>query len=164
MKKEALKKLGILGVSFGLVASPLAFAMEEPEEQPATPQEETMQDDQGTYNSYDTEQEQGSTTEGVTTEYEEEEQEFTYEEEEEELFSQEHAWFVVVEFFKEFKMVRQQIDSFDEFMDNTIQEIIDGQVEGPDRINGFKEVVEYYKCHRLNLNIRQVWARKEKEK
>ena len=84
MKKEALKKLGILGVSFGLVASPLAFAMEEPEEQPATPQEETMQDDQGTYNSYDTEQEQGSTTEGVTTEYEEEEQEFTYEEEEEE--------------------------------------------------------------------------------
>ncbi|HBS16614.1 MAG TPA: hypothetical protein DD835_01970, partial [Halomonas sp.] len=56
----------------------------EPEEQPATPQEETMQDDQGTYNSYDTEQEQGSTTEGVTTEYEEEEQEFTYEEEEEE--------------------------------------------------------------------------------
>jgi len=84
MKKEALKKLGILGVSFGLVASPLVFAMEEPEEQPATPQEETMQDDQGTYNSYDTEQEQGSTTEGVTTEYEEEEQEFTYEEEEEE--------------------------------------------------------------------------------
>ena len=73
MKKEALKKLGILGVSFGLVASPLAFAMEEPEEQPATPQEETMQDAQGTYNSYATEQEQGSTTEGVTTEYEEEE-------------------------------------------------------------------------------------------
>ena len=85
MKKEALKKLGILGVSFGLVASPLAFAMEEPEEQPATPQEETMQDDQGTFNSFDTEQEQSSTTtEGVTTEYEEEEQEFTYEEEEEE--------------------------------------------------------------------------------
>ena len=45
-----------------------------------------------------------------------------------------------------------------------IQGIIDGQLEGPDRINGFKEVVEYYKCHRLNLNIRQVWARKEKEK
>jgi len=49
MKKEALKKLGILGVSFGLVASPLAFAMEEHEEQPATPQEETMQDEQGTF-------------------------------------------------------------------------------------------------------------------
>ncbi len=49
MKKEALKKLGILGVSFGLVASPLAFAMEEHEEQPTTPQEETMQDEQGTY-------------------------------------------------------------------------------------------------------------------
>lgn len=84
MKKEALKKLGILGVSFGLVASPLAFAMEEHEEQPTTPQEETMQDEQGTYNSYDTGQEQDATTDDVTTEYEEEEQEFTYEEEGEE--------------------------------------------------------------------------------
>lgn len=90
MKTEFLKKLGILGVSFGLMASPLAFAgMEGSDEQEPTPQEETMQDDQGTFNSYDTEQEQGAagegaTNEGVTTEYEEEEQEFTYEEEEEE--------------------------------------------------------------------------------
>lgn len=80
MKKESLKKLGILGVSFGLMASPLAFAgMEGQDEQEPTPQEETMQDDQGTYNSYDTEHEQDA-----TTEFEEEEQEFTYEEEEEE--------------------------------------------------------------------------------
>ncbi|ATH77586.1 MULTISPECIES: hypothetical protein [Halomonadaceae] len=84
MKKEALKKLGILGVSFGLVASPLAFAMEEHEEHPTAPQEETMQDDQGSFNSFDADQEQGATNDGVTTEYEEEEQEFTYEEEEEE--------------------------------------------------------------------------------
>ncbi|MGP8291527.1 hypothetical protein ACT3OH_14775 [Vreelandella zhanjiangensis] len=81
MKMEALKKLGILGVSFGLMASPLAFAgMEEntaPQE--PTPQEETMQDDQSTYQTYETKQDQGA-----TTEYEEEEQEFTYEEEEEE--------------------------------------------------------------------------------
>ncbi|MCB8888173.1 hypothetical protein [Vreelandella malpeensis] len=81
MNKDALKKLGILGVSFGLMASPLAFAgMEEgtaPQE--PTPHEDTMQDDQGTYQSYETDQQPGA-----TTEYEEEEQEFTYEEEEEE--------------------------------------------------------------------------------
>ena len=75
---------GILGVSFGLVASPLAFAMEEHEEHPTAPQEETTQDDQGSFNSFDADQEQGATNDGVTTEYEEEEQEFTYEEEEEE--------------------------------------------------------------------------------
>ncbi|WP_447555208.1 hypothetical protein [Vreelandella sp. EE22] len=82
MKKESLKTLGILGVSFGLMASPLAFAGMEQEgttpQEPA-PHEDTMQDDQGTYNTYDTDQEQGA-----TTEYEEEEREFTYEEEEEE--------------------------------------------------------------------------------
>ncbi len=43
-----------------------------------------MQDDQGSFNSFDADQEQGATNDGVTTEYEEEEQEFTYEEEEEE--------------------------------------------------------------------------------
>ncbi|WP_447527702.1 hypothetical protein [Vreelandella sp. TE19] len=81
MKKESLKKLGILGVSFGLMVSPLAFAGMEEDTAPQepVPQEDTMQDEQGTYNSFDTEQEQGA-----TTEYEEEEQEFTYEEEEEE--------------------------------------------------------------------------------
>ncbi|MGO2147903.1 MULTISPECIES: hypothetical protein [Halomonas] len=81
MKMEALKKLGILGVSFGLIASPLAFAeMESGTEQEPVPQEETTQDEQGSFNSYDTDQQD----QDVTTEYEEEEQEFTYEEEEEE--------------------------------------------------------------------------------
>ncbi|MGM0544728.1 MAG: hypothetical protein ACQERP_12770, partial [Pseudomonadota bacterium] len=56
LKTESLKKLGILGVSFGLMASPLAFAgMHEEDEQDTAPQEETMQgDDQGSMNSYDT--------------------------------------------------------------------------------------------------------------
>lgn len=83
MKTESLKKLGILGVSFGLMASPLAFAQVDSsdEYEEPTPQEETTQDDQGTYNSYDTEQDKGP---DVGTEYEEEEEEFTYEEEEEE--------------------------------------------------------------------------------
>lgn len=82
MKMDSLKKLGILGVSFGLMASPLAFAqVDSSDEYEPTPQEEMTQDDQGTYNSYDTEQDKSS---DITTEYEEEEQEFTYEEEEEE--------------------------------------------------------------------------------
>ncbi|WNL40645.1 hypothetical protein RN346_14625 [Halomonas sp. PAMB 3232] len=82
MKKESLKKLGILGVSFGLMASPMAFAgMEEETTTPQepTPHEDSMQEGQGTYQSDETDQQPG-----VTTEYEEEEQEFTYEEEEEE--------------------------------------------------------------------------------
>lgn len=41
-----------------------------------------------------------------------------------------------------------------------IAEKIDSQVEEPLRINGFKEILAYYKTHRLNLNVRQVWARK----
>ncbi|WP_438455480.1 hypothetical protein [Vreelandella venusta] len=85
MKKESLKKLGILGVSFGLIASPLAFAgMEGNDDYEPAPQEETTQDEQGAYNSFDSEQEQGATNEGVTTEYEEEEEEQgTWETEEE---------------------------------------------------------------------------------
>ncbi|NAO98459.1 hypothetical protein FRY77_20910 [Halomonas sp. MG34] len=73
MKTESLKKLGILGVSFGLMASPLAFAQVDSsdEYEEPTPQEETTQDDQGTYNSYDTEQDKGP---DVGTEYEEEEE------------------------------------------------------------------------------------------
>ncbi|WP_308335834.1 hypothetical protein [Halomonas sp. SpR1] len=83
MKMDYLKKLGILGVSFGLMASPLAFAEMEgsDEEKEPTPQEEPMQEGEGTYNSYDTEQDKGQ---DAGTEYEEEEEEFTYEEEEEE--------------------------------------------------------------------------------
>lgn len=59
MKTESLKKLGILGVSFGLMASPLAFAdMHEEDEQDPAPQEETMEDEgQGSMNSFDSEEE-----------------------------------------------------------------------------------------------------------
>lgn len=82
MKKDSLKKLGILGVSFGLMASPLAFAgMEENDDYEPAPQEEPMQDEQGSFNTSDVGQEQDQ---DFDTEYEEEEEEFTYEEEEEE--------------------------------------------------------------------------------
>ncbi|MGE6608461.1 hypothetical protein ACQKE4_18390 [Halomonas sp. NPDC076908] len=82
MKKDSLKKLGILGVSFGLMASPLAFAeMETNDDYEPAPQEEPMQDEQGSFNTSDVGQDQDQ---DFDTEYEEEEEEFTYEEEEEE--------------------------------------------------------------------------------
>ncbi|TVP49187.1 MAG: hypothetical protein EA345_07465 [Halomonas sp.] len=86
MKKDSLKKLGILGVSFGLMASPLAFAgMEGNDDYEPAPQEEPMQDEEGSFNTaevgQDKDREHGQ---GAGTEFEEEEEEFTYEEEEEE--------------------------------------------------------------------------------
>ncbi|SER42226.1 hypothetical protein SAMN04487958_10164 [Vreelandella subterranea] len=74
MKTESLKKLGILGVSFGLMASPLAFADMHEEDEPnigTQEQEEAIQEeDKGSMNSFDSETEgQGTTT------YEEEEEE-----------------------------------------------------------------------------------------
>ena len=47
------------------------------------------------------------------------------EEEEEEEFTQEDCWNVISSFFDEKGLVRQQLDSFDEFVQNTIQELVD---------------------------------------
>lgn len=70
LSKEFLKKLGIFGVSFGLIASPLTFAgsPEEEEEQEPIPQEETVPEATGA-TGYD------------STEYENEEEEIPEEEE-----------------------------------------------------------------------------------
>ncbi|PMR77147.1 hypothetical protein [Billgrantia endophytica] len=75
MSKEFLKKLGIVGISLGLTASPLAFAdfHEEEQEPDPAPMEDAGPD--------------GNTEPGVdydTTEEENEEEEFDYEEENEE--------------------------------------------------------------------------------
>nr|WP_163503586.1 hypothetical protein [Halomonas socia] len=70
MSKEFLKKLGILGISFGLVASPLAFAEFDEEEETTDPAQEQINDDYA-----------GS---GVDIEYENEEEEWEEEEENEE--------------------------------------------------------------------------------
>jgi len=43
--------------------------------------------------------------------------------------SQEDAWTVISAYFDEKGLVRQQLDSFDEFIQNTMQEIVD---ESPD--------------------------------
>lgn len=77
LSKDALKKIGILGVSFGLIASPLAFGeMQEDEFEPQdpAPQEEPAPDVNGG-------EEIG--TDDYDTEYEEEEEEFTLDDEEE---------------------------------------------------------------------------------
>lgn len=47
-----------------------------------------------------------------------------YDEEEEEI-TQEDAWAVISAYFEEKGLVRQQLDSFDEFIQNTMQEIVD---------------------------------------
>ncbi|KAL8468811.1 hypothetical protein ACS0TY_031855 [Phlomoides rotata] len=46
-------------------------------------------------------------------------------EEEEEEISQEDAWTVISSYFEEKGLVGQQLDSFDEFIQNTMQEIVD---------------------------------------
>ncbi|GAA0158956.1 DNA-directed RNA polymerase [Lithospermum erythrorhizon] len=54
---------------------------------------------------------------------EEEEYEVEYNDDEE--ITQEDAWAVISAFFEEKGLVRQQLDSFDEFIQNTMQEIVD---------------------------------------
>lgn len=84
MSKEFLKKLGVLGVSFGLLASPLTFAgFHEEEEQEPVPQEETAPDEN--YGSAD----DTFGTDHDATEYEDEEEEFEFEYEEE---NEEEEW------------------------------------------------------------------------
>lgn len=41
------------------------------------------------------------------------------------LGSQEDCWTVISSFFEEKGLVRQQLDSFDEFVQNTMQELVD---------------------------------------
>ncbi|THG13649.1 hypothetical protein TEA_007388 [Camellia sinensis var. sinensis] len=56
---------------------------------------------------------------GVVEAYDEDE------EEEEQEITQEDAWAVISAYFEEKGLVRQQLDSFDEFIQNTMQEIVD---------------------------------------
>jgi DNA-directed RNA polymerase II subunit RPB2 len=39
--------------------------------------------------------------------------------------TQEDCWTVITSFFEEKGLVRQQLDSFDEFVQNTMQELVD---------------------------------------
>jgi DNA-directed RNA polymerase II subunit RPB2 len=53
------------------------------------------------------------------------------EDEEEEEITQEDTWTVISAYFEEKGLVRQQLDSFDAFIQNTMQELVD---ESPDLI------------------------------
>lgn len=54
-----------------------------------------------------------------------EEYELQYNVDDEEEITQEDAWAVISAYFEEKGLVRQQLDSFDEFIQNTMQEIVD---------------------------------------
>jgi len=58
-------------------------------------------------------------------EEEEYEEQMVEDEEEEDEITQEDAWAVISAYFEEKGLVRQQLDSFDEFIQNTMQEIVD---------------------------------------
>jgi DNA-directed RNA polymerase II subunit RPB2 len=68
----------------------------------------------------------------------------------EEEITQEDAWAVISAYFEEKGLVRQQLDSFDEFIQNTMQEIVDESADieirpesqhNPGRQAEFAEVV-----------------------
>jgi DNA-directed RNA polymerase II subunit RPB2 len=46
-------------------------------------------------------------------------------EEEEEIITQEDCWSVISAFFRERGLVSQQLDSFNEFVQNTMQEVVE---------------------------------------
>lgn len=52
-----------------------------------------------------------------------------YEDEDDDEFTQEDCWNVISSFFDEKGLVRQQLDSFDEFVQNTMQELVDENAE-----------------------------------
>lgn len=51
------------------------------------------------------------------------------EEDDDAEFTQEDCWNVISSFFDEKGLVRQQLDSFDEFVQNTMQELVDENAE-----------------------------------
>ncbi|KAJ2158102.1 DNA-dependent RNA polymerase II, partial [Coemansia sp. RSA 552] len=51
--------------------------------------------------------------------------EYGYDQDESELISQEDCWILISRYFDEHGLVRQQIDSFNNFIEHTLQEIID---------------------------------------
>jgi DNA-directed RNA polymerase II subunit RPB2 len=70
--------------------------------------------------------------------------------EQQEDITQDDAWAVISAYFEEKGLVRQQLDSFDEFIQNTMQEIVDESADieirpesqhNPGRQAEFAEVV-----------------------
>lgn len=73
---------------------------------------------------------------------------------------QEDAWTVISSYFEEKGLVRQQLDSFDEFIQNTMQEIVDESAlieirpesqHNPGRSSDFAEVG--FRCQVIILHV-----------
>ena len=64
----------------------------------------------------------------------------SYEEGYDEEITQEDAWVIISKYFEEKGLVRQQLDSFDEFVNSMIQELVDDageiKVVPQDQFNG----------------------------
>ena len=82
-----------------------------------------------------------------------EEEENEYNDDDDEDITQEDAWAVISSYFEEKGLVRQQLDSFDEFIQNTMQEIVDESADieirpesqhNPGNNPDFAEVVEFF--------------------
>lgn len=67
--------------------------------------------------------------------------------------TQEDAWAVISAYFEEKGLVRQQLDSFDEFIQNTMQEIVDESADieirpesqhNPGHQSDFAEVIRFH--------------------
>ncbi|KDQ19740.1 hypothetical protein BOTBODRAFT_27165 [Botryobasidium botryosum FD-172 SS1] len=61
----------------------------------------------------------GTTNDAAEEEYEE------YYDDDDDMITQEDCWSIITSFFDEKGLVRQQLDSFDEFVQNTMQELVD---------------------------------------
>jgi len=86
MSKEILKKLGIVGITFGLAASPLAFADNHDEEphEPAPHEEPVPDEGNGNGGADDTFETTNPEASEFDTEYEDEEEEWDFDDEEDE--------------------------------------------------------------------------------
>nr|BAD44440.1 DNA-directed RNA polymerase II second largest chain [Arabidopsis thaliana] len=98
-------------------------------------------------------------------EYNEYEPEPQYvEDDDDEEITQEDAWAVISAYFEEKGLVRQQLDSFDEFIQNTMQEIVDESADieirpesqhNPGHQSDFAEVVSSFLFFsRVSMGIR----------
>ncbi|KAK9227379.1 hypothetical protein WN943_012430 [Citrus x changshan-huyou] len=96
------------------------------------------------------------------------EQQQLEEEDEEEEITQEDAWAVISAYFEEKGLVRQQLDSFDEFNQNTMQEIVDESADieirpesqhNPGQQSDFAEVLQSYIMKKL-INDLSVYLKK----
>lgn len=85
-----------------------------------------------------------------------------YDIDESEEITQEDAWAVISAYFEEKGLVRQQLDSFDEFIQNTMQEIVDESADieirpegqhNPGRQSDFVEVFFFFCLFSCLYNI-----------